>query len=86
MVVLDKSYGTYHSTPDEIAESHRDAQRINELLSEGDAGACRYNCRTAKENWIEGFIAGGKSVLAYGQLGIRQTAEEKYREWKRKQA
>ena len=56
-----------------------------------DDGRCRFNCRTARENWLEGFKNGIIFVAREIEElnGIewdsddQQYAEEAYREWKR---
>lgn len=45
-----------------------------------EEGACRFHCRTAKENWIAGL----KSTYG-GLLLCEEEIEEKWREWKRRQ-
>lgn len=48
-------------------------------LADLEAGACRFNCRTAKENWIEGWRCGAP------QWKSQKDAEEAYNEYKQKQ-
>lgn len=45
-----------------------------------DDGRCRYNCRTAKENWIEGFRAAANNTYL-----LPEDAEEAYDLWKASQ-
>ena len=52
-----------------------------------DPGRCRFNCRTAHENWVEGHIW---AAMEYGRQprnmsDMTQRAEDAYREWKRQQ-
>ncbi len=58
--------------------------RIEEL----EKGVCRFNCRTAKQNWIEGYrfaaIIADPDMRDTG-ASLDAEAEEQYREWKRRQ-
>ena len=48
-----------------------------------EEGRCRFDCRTAKENWTEGYRYAMQGRRA---MPIANTeAEEAYREWKRQQ-
>lgn len=52
-----------------------------------DPGRCRFNCRTAKANWIEGYIG---AAMEYGRqpmnmADMTRRAEEAHREWKGQQ-
>lgn len=65
----------------EHCEKFREAQR------------CRFNCRTAKENWIDGWKAAAESVeainaqwdgiAAVSEDMLQKLAEYEYRKWKR---
>ena len=51
-------------------------------------GRCRFNCRTAKDNWIEGWLDATAADSSYYQVATKdmnKLAEEAYREWKRRQ-
>ena len=51
-------------------------------IDELEQGACRFNCRTAKENWIAGWEEGVGSI-DFGGDPEYATGEEAYNEWKR---
>ena len=34
----------------------KDTFDLQKQLDREDEGRCRYNCRTAKENWMQGYI------------------------------
>lgn len=53
-VVLDKLYGSYHSTPGEIAEAESDANSINALITE------------VKRAFIAGYHCGSADAADFG--------------------
>jgi len=56
--------------------------RIEEL----EAGVCRFNCRTAKQSWIEGYVAAWRLIDPDDhEDDLRLEAEEQYDEWKGRQ-
>lgn len=50
-----------------------------------DSGRCRFNCRTAKENWMDGYVAALMHETSFSG-GLYKLAEVAYDEWKRRQA
>lgn len=50
------------------------------MSEDADEGRCRFNCRTAKENFVAGMRAGN------GYRPDTLTAEDIEYEWKRQQA
>lgn len=70
-LVADMLDGKQHG----MTEDEREAQDCAPL-----EGACRFNCRTAKESFLAGWDA-AKTQRA--NLSI-QTRQEAYREWKRR--
>ena len=53
----------------------------NKRVDELEQGCCRFNCRTAKDNWCDGFV----TALCYGKDSPDQDYERAKDEWKRKQ-
>lgn len=50
-----------------------------------DEGRCRFNCRTAKENWIEGYVHAVRvenPERRYDTRALRQEAENEYVAWR----
>lgn len=54
---------------------------LEQQIAKLKEGACRYNCRTAKENWKQGYIE-CQHNRARGKADL--DAQEAYNEWKRK--
>ncbi len=64
------------SKDDTIRALEREVQELKE-------GACRYNCRTAKESWVAGFLAANKHTeWEFGSEFIKKVAND---EWKKRQ-
>ena len=60
----------------EIPTAEEYERRIKEL----EEGACRYNCRTAKQAFIAGFVWGDSDDY-HRAIGV--TPESAYEEWKK---
>ncbi len=59
----------------------RDRQHCDKFRAQ----TCRFNCRTAKENWMDGYVAALMHETSFSG-GLYKLAEVAYDEWKRRQA
>jgi hypothetical protein len=58
------------------------ADELDRLTGE-DEGRCRFNCRTAKENWIDGYMTAKRGTRDWYEKDVWREAEN---EWERKRA
>jgi hypothetical protein len=67
-------------TKDEVNVSLFDeCKRLQKRVRELEEGGCRFNCRTEKENWIEGFNWARWQPAKHDNA---RDAEVEYNEWK----
>ncbi len=55
--------------------------RAISTIEELNEGACRFNCRTAKENWIAGWLHAARCDEDYAHLGSNGLLELSKREY-----
>jgi hypothetical protein len=73
-------------TVDLVKEAATELEAKDKRIAELESGSCRFNCRTAKENWIDGYMEAIN--IEYSDLcqkRLRDEAEIRYNEWKRRQ-
>ena len=61
---------------------------MTDVVSPLDTGRCRFNCRTAKEMWMLGWIAAANMDMDYDTIdddGMTALALEEYREYKQEE-
>ena len=74
--------------PEAIQQLQDEVQRLIDRVDELKAGACRFHCRTAKENWIEGYLHAARVDDDYSHMGseaMLRMAKGDYDDWKRQQ-
>lgn len=82
---------------DEIDRLNAHCNRLaQQLANQSDDGKCRFNCRTEKENFVDGWMAGARHLddsveftegpLVPCWITEQLLAEEAYDERKRRQA
>jgi len=60
-----------------IQQLQDEVQKLIDRVKELEAGVCRFNCRTAKENWVAGY-----KTAAGRPLTFADQAEAQYDSWK----
>ena len=73
---------TIHRLEGEIRLKDENICALLREVQELKEGTCRYNCRTAKENFLAGMQAGLDDTR---MLVTSQDMEKEYSEWKRRQ-
>ena len=58
-------------------------KQLETRVKELEQGECRFHCRTAKQNWIAGWMWGYEFAFSTSVSRRNDLAKEAYDEWKR---